>query len=373
MKNIVLLSLIAFSINLTAEEVVSTQDTTVVNQGCEVKHSPKPSSHTPAPSCSKPCPPKPVCHNTLCSAAPQSSNGWYIFADMLYWHADVDHADWAFKNTNTASTVIAGPNHSLDFKWSYGFRAGIGANMDYDQWDTNVYFTWFQTKNSNAVGTTGAQSAQDLFGLASPFSQGKINWTIHYSMLDWELGRWFYVSKHLSLRPHIGLKGGWISQHVKEEFTRPIQNSYHSKTSNEFWGVGASGGFNTKWNFATLGSHHFDFFGDFAGALMYGHFDVDHNETGIIGVGPNNGFQPSKLDRNLMAPMIQGIFGISWDTGYNCDRCHIGLRLGYEFQYWWRQNQMLINETSAASLVNYRRSAGDLALQGLTIDLKFDF
>lgn len=317
----------------------------------------------------------PVCNNTLCSAAPLSENGWYLFADALYWHADVDNSDWAFKNTNTAATVISGPNHALNFKWNWGFRIGLGANMDYDQWDTNVYFTWFQTQNSNAVGTTGAQSVSDLFGLATPFTQGKINWSIHYSMLDWELGRPFYVSKHLSLRPHIGLKGGWISQKVREGLTRaPGLTAYNSRTKNDFWGIGASGGVNTAWTFAVLGTHHFDFFGDFAGALMYGHFDVKHIETGLIGVGPANGFSPSGLNRNLMVPMMQAMFGMSWDTSFNCSRCHFGLRVGYEFQYWWKQNQMLRGESAPArGLVNYSRSSGDLGLQGLTIDFRFDY
>ncbi len=48
-------------------------------------------------------------------------------------------------------------------------------------------------------------------------------------MLDWELGRSFYVSKHLSLRPHIGIKGGWISQHVRENFTKPCKATYSSR------------------------------------------------------------------------------------------------------------------------------------------------
>lgn len=333
--------------------------------------------YVPVPSCCPPrdpcCPePAPSCYNVLCSAAPDSVNGWYIFGDLLYWHADVDHADWAFKNNNTSSALITGPNHELNFNWSFGFRVGLGANIDYDKWDTNIYYSWFKTRNSNSLKTSGVQFAEDLFGLASPFSKGKINWTIHYSILDWELGRWFYVSEQLALRPHIGLKGGWISQNVNEHFTR-TNTHYHSKTRNRFGGVGAAGGINTTWNFYTLCSHYFGFFGDFAGAIMYGRFNVNHRENGAIGATSHTGFKPTKLNRNLMVPMVQAIFGLSWDSGFNCDRYHFGIRLGYEFQYWFRQNQMLIGETVSSGLVNYHRSAGDLGLQGLTLDFKFDF
>jgi len=394
MNRLALLSFTALTMFVMADDVITIEESPMISDGCErckppeptckpkppepckpkppepcKPPPPKPCKPPPPPCkpkppvCKKPCPPVPVCCNILCSADPLSANGWFVFADALYWHADVDNSDWAFKNNDTTSTVIAGPNHALDFKWSWGFRAGIGANMDYDQWDTNLYYTWFRTSHSNSLGTEAAQVGSDLLGLASPFTQGSINWKVQFSMIDWELGRAFYVSKHLSLRPHIGIKGGWIHQRVRENFTKAI-GPYSSSSKNNFWGVGASGGFNSAWTFATLGSNHFGFFGDFAGALMYGHFNVKHEETS---------FNPSGLSRNLMVPMLQGLFGLSWDTGFSCNQYHFGIRVGYEFQYWWKQNQMLRNEIKTGSLINYSRSSGDLGLQGLTVDFRFDF
>jgi hypothetical protein len=361
MNKLILLSFGVLTICAGAEEVAMTSNSSQMNSNGKMNSTPPPEPNVV----------------TLTSAVPNSSNGWYVFADALYWHADVGSADWAFKNNNTAADPekIKGPNHALNFKWAWGFRAGIGANMDYDQWDTNVYYTWFQTNNSNAVGTKGSQIAHDLVGLATVFTQGKIHWRIHYSMLDWELGRWFYVSKHLSLRPHIGVKGGWISQKVQRSFTKP-QLFYKSKVENEFWGVGPCGGVNTTWVLGSINTHHFSLFGDFAGALMYGHFDVENEEefTSIATGEETSEFEPSKLNRNLAVPMLQAILGFSWDTGYNRDRCHFGLRVGYEFQYWFRQNQMLANEFfGAVHSASYNRAHDDLAFQGLTIDFKFDF
>ena len=360
MNKLILLSFAALSISVGAEEIAATNPSQMNSNG-KMNNSNQP----PTPNVV-----------TLTSAAPNSSNGWYIFADALYWHADVGSADWAFRNSNTAAVPenIQGPNHSLNFKWAWGFRVGLGANMDYDQWDTNVYYTWFHTHNSNAVGTHEDQIAHDLIGLAGVVTQGKINWRIHYSMLDWELGRWFYVSQHLSLRPHIGVKGGWISQTVKRRFTKP-QFFYKAETENDFWGVGPCGGLNTTWMLGRVGTHHFSLFGDFAGALMYGHFDVDNEEefTTLAGVEVSE-FKPHKLNRNLVAPMLQALLGFSWDTSYNRDRSHFGLRIGYEFQFWFRQNQMLANENfGPLHSVSYQRAHDDLALQGLTIDFKFDF
>jgi hypothetical protein len=314
---------------------------------------------------------------TLTSARPESDNGWYLFADALYWHADVGNTDWAFRNNNTANTngVERGANHTLDFKWSWGFRVGLGANMDHDEWDTNIYYTWFHTKNSNAIGTSGAtQTAVDNQGSVGRISGGSIDWRIHYSMFDWELGRWYYVSKSLALRPHIGIKGGWIHQKVDRRFTINSTSSASADLKNNFWGVGAAGGANTSWILGHVGTHNFTMFGDFAGALMYGHFNVTHNETVTTNNVVVDGKNPQGLNRNLAVPVLQAMFGLGWDTSFNRDRCHFGLKVGYEFQYWFRQNQMLnMKNGSPANTVQYWRNADDLSLQGLTIDFRFDF
>lgn len=315
----------------------------------------------------------------LTSARPESANGWYLFADALYWHADVGSTDWAYKNTSTDLTAISGPNHSLNFKWDWGYRVGIGANMDYDQWDANAYYTYFQTHNSNAAATDNGD-ASDLFNLVETagFTQGKINWGIHFSMFDGELGRWFYVSKHISLRPHVGLKGGWIHQTVREKIiVDPLSTTgIVASAKNRFWGVGPSGGVNTNWHLGHVGSHHFDLFGDFAGAIMYGHFQVSHKEDMFLFGSPTPAiltFHPTNLSRNLAVPMLQAMFGFSWDTGFNRDRNHFTLRASYEFQYWFRQNQMIINADNTGAIATYQRAHDDLALQGLTLDLRFDF
>ncbi len=322
----------------------------------------------------------------LTSARPDSDNGWYVFADALYWHADVGNTDWAFRNNTVTATdgVIRGPNHKLDFKWAWGFRVGLGANINHDQWDTNLYYTWFHTENSNSIGTSGvAQRAVDNQGSTGisnttnavrRVSQGSTEWTIHYSMLDWELGRWFYVSKSLALRPHVGLKGGWINQEVDRRFSIDATTRAHADLENEFWGIGTAGGFNTTWMLGNVGRHGFSLFGDFAGALMYGHFDVDHKETTRDDNVVTGGVHVHDLDRNLAVPMLQAMFGLEWDLPFNRDRNHFALKVGYEFQYWFRQNQMLNMKNSAPTgTVQYWRNSDDLALQGLTVDFRFDF
>ena len=44
-----------------------------------------------------------------------------------------------------------------------------------------------------------------------------------FNIFDWELGRNFWVSKALSLRPFLGLKGGWIHQSIHTKWQNPTR------------------------------------------------------------------------------------------------------------------------------------------------------
>lgn len=317
---------------------------------------------------------------TLTSARPESDNGWYIFADALYWHADVGSSDWANDVRATVNNHQKTKNHSLDFKWDWGFRVGLGANIDHDMWDTNFYYTWFFTDNSNSAGRSNTsflagELGDDFIGV-NPNS-GSIHWDIHYSMFDWELGRWYYVSKNLALRPHVGIKGGWIDQDIKLKYRNQagVQGpvSAHQKLENEFWGVGPSVGVNTMWVLGNAGKamdHRFSLCGDFSGALMYGHFEVeDKYKLFNRGGAQTSSVKRTGLTRNLAAAMLQGFLGLSWDTAFNKGKNHFTLKAGYELQYWFRQNQLVWTDLFSAN----HRLSDDLALQGVTAEFRFDF
>ena len=320
---------------------------------------------------------------TLTSARPESDNGWYLFADALYWHADIGNSEWARTFDDVTATIITGDLHSVDFKWDWGFRVGIGANIDHDMWDSNFYFTWFRTKSSPSTRTPIAGAVINLVTVlnvnTNQFITGKNETTIDYNMFDWELGRWYYVSKSVAIRPHVGVKGGWIHQDVDATFTygSPTEpTTSKGGLDNKFWGVGPSGGVNMLWVLGNAGArneHRFSLFGDFAGALLYGHFDVDHKETSVNTTGvPTSGWLLGDLNCNHAVPVLQTQLGLAWDTSFNNNRNHFMFKLGYEFQYWFRQNQQVVPTLGELNYA-YRRISGDLALQGLTVDFRFDF
>jgi hypothetical protein len=71
--------------------------------------------------------------------------------------------------------------------------------------------------------------------------------------------------------------------------------------------------------------------------------------------------------------MLEAMIGLSWDMGAYCDCFHFGLDLGYDFQYWFNQNQMITKEIDPSGCVRYLRAQGNMSLQGLNLAFRFDF
>lgn len=305
-----------------------------------------------------------------------------LFADLIYWTAREAGADcWAEVITTTSSTST-NDLHDVDFGWDPGFRVGIGYGMNHDQWDTQAYYTWFHTKgkdsissspntvHSSFVGNFYVSNPTGL-GLSGPaYQSASIDWTIRFNMFDWELGRNFWVSPSLALRPFAGIKGGWIHQSIDSiwenpafvgtQFTNPqFFTTGTEKLKNNFWGLGPSIGINTTWNIFTNQCHLLHLFGDFSGAIMWGHWnfhDAFNNDIGQhISVGMDN--------INSGASTLRAFMGFGWEVHLSTGR--FSTKLGYETQIWLDQLQYY-------SFTGGRLS-NELTLQGGTLAFTFDF
>lgn len=305
-----------------------------------------------------------------------------FFANLLVWTAREAGADcWAEILTLTTSSskndLIA-----VDFRWDPGFRVGVGYGMNRDQWDTQAYYTWFHTRGTESIsslpGTIHSGFLGNFYvsnpnglGLSGPaYESAYVDWTIHYDIVDWELGRQFWVSRSLALRPFVGIKGGWINQSMHSTWENPAFNGSQfvnpqffntgvEKVKNDFWGIGPSIGINTKWNLFTGSFQLFNLLGDFSGALMWGHWTFDDTFDNDIGqhifVGMDN--------INSGATTIRAFMGFGWEVCLK--RCHLSTKLGYESQFWLDQLQFY-------SFIQGRLS-NVLTLQGGTLELSLDF
>jgi hypothetical protein len=309
----------------------------------------------------------------------RSTSNWVVSADFLAWQASEEIASiWTGvftleDNKNTWSLP------SFDFNWNYGFRVGAGYDMLHDEWDTIVYWSWFRTDGEHAIPPSSAiyliqpefdaalLSGITLDSFSSPSSMSA-RWSLLYNMFDWELGRSYWVSQHLSLRPFIGVKGGWIHQAIDAKYNDltffeifPSTDAGIERLTNHFWGVGPTGGINTQWRLAAFGSHFFDCFGDFSTATMWGRWscsDVYKNPLPTT-------YSIITEDSSLGALMFRGCLGLGWDAHFRNNKSHFAAKLGFESQLW-------LNQLRIATF-QVQRLHHDLTLQGVTFNVRFDF
>jgi hypothetical protein len=295
-----------------------------------------------------------------------------VFADALYWRA-TETVDWGYPlvlGTNTETAHFK----TIHFHWDPGYRVGAGYNMKHDRWDTQLYYTRFHTKTSahaeagsNAFLVSAFMGNKIASGGLFTYQRAKIHWKIHFDMLDWDLGRTYFISKRISLRPLIGVKGGWINQTIHTDWRNSnylnlgIVIDSEENLKNNFRGVGPKGGVNTKWILNEPTHYFFSIFGDFALAYMWGEWKIRDNYSDNF----NNHVAVVVGKRRMGSFVVQGFMGLSFDVNFRKDLSHFAVKLGYEIQDWLNQFQVLDNTAGAQNC--------DLIFQGATLDLRIDF
>lgn len=303
-----------------------------------------------------------------------------IFASLIVWTAKEAGADcWAEVIISDSSTLF-NDLREVNFGWNPGFRVGIGYGMTHDQWDTQAYYTWFRTTGKDHV-SSGNGAVHSTFlgnfyidnatgaGISGPaYQKGSISWTIRFNIFDWELGRNFWISQSLALRPFIGLKGGWIHQSIHSKWENPslspaeFFNEGRENIKNNFWGIGPSAGINTKWNLFNCQCHSFNLLGDFSGALMWGHWTFSDLFTNDI----HQQVAVNLENLNSGATMVRTFMGLNWEFYFGSENWYrFSSKLGYEMQFWLDQLQFY-------SFVGGRLN-NQLTLQGGTLEFSFDF
>lgn len=288
-----------------------------------------------------------------------------FFLDALYWHTG-ETVDWATTLTNNPNSEQFSLK-TFSFDWAPGYRVGLGYNMGHDGWDTQVSYTWFHSQaRDHASGAVTSASLAARLSLLEPFSTGRASIHLRYKMFDGNLGRSFLVSRHLVLRPSIGLKGGWINQTIHSHWTKPNLLGFFPFTASDtikqrFQGVGPKGGVSGKWCFGNIQKHSFSLMGEFEAGYLWGHWSIRDrfvdNLATVISVKTSS--------RNYGSFVLHAFAGLGWDCNFSRDRTHVGLKVGYEIEDWLNQLQIYTNISGSQN--------NDLILQGLTLGARFDF
>jgi len=213
-------------------------------------------------------------------------------------------------------------------------------------------------------------------------------------LIDIELGRNFWTSKYLAIRPFVGVRVAHIDQSFEIQHkggswssraNTPAQAAFNNEVDidNDFKGVGLRAGLNSTWN---LGCG-WAIYGDLAASIVYGRFSISHDEDNRLATSPHDKTKVAEFDYSFRASraILDLGLGLQWSTMF-CD-CQYGLTvaLGWEHHLFFDQNQMWrvvrIGDTDAGFTDGtnntgenvYHQRRGDLDTQGWTLKVAFGF
>ena len=290
---------------------------------------------------------------------PRTCNGdLTITVAGLYWRGEQDGMEYAVDNEIIGTDSVTG-NPQLtnlidakyktpSFDWDFGFRVGLSYASPCDGWDIGILWTFFHEGAKSHVEAEfddnhallplwsayqfpNAGNAPTLFA-----SDIESFWKFDLHLIDIELGRQFWTSRKLSFRPHIGLRLAKLDQTFEIEYKGGSWNDPGLSINvndlvdldNDFKGIGIRSGFDTLWNFEC----GWGVYGRLALSVIYGKFDLDHDERIRDAQAPftkNKILETKENFRASRASFDLGL-GVQW-TAMIC-KCQYGVtaQLGWE-------------------------------------------
>lgn len=313
------------------------------------------------------------------------------YGDLLVWSAHENGLPIAIKNKATnfssqrgfANLQESSVKH-LEFDYNTGLRLGMDFDMPYDGWDVNL--TWLSF-TAHADASTNAEGNRELFATrlnaqipsfitngVAPFpfpiyTEADAHWKSHLNQIDLDLGREFFVSKWLTLRPHVGIRTTWLRQRLHTDYSDaialagfPSMPDTEVSEKNKWWGIGLEGGLNTQW---TLGAG-ISLYGDITAAIESGFHKVRTKQE-VNGFA--NDFENNKDSTRIARPILDLQLGIRWDSNFADNSYNFGLHAGWEEHIYFSQNQFHTD----ASLTQFAANQGDLTYHGVTIGAHLNF
>ncbi len=331
----------------------------------------------------------------------------FVTGEVLVWRAREDNLDYAVSMDQTPTINGQESGNGVHFrgKWRAGSRVGIGYNLPHDGWDLNAIWTHFQSKDKKHEEDCDCCTSCEIFqpiyfpkdyNLAAggdtvhgPWvseAQGKY-WRATLNMVDLELGREFFVSKWMTLRPHIGGRALWLRQKLKFEYEPnggnfllpyssgtsavfPGANSDFVRLKNNFWGVGLRAGLDATWGLGAGVS----LYSKLALSALWGKFSLEQTHTLVNDSEENEAsFVLSDFEDRFQVcrPVLDLALGIRYDTTFNNDSWGLGVFAGWEHHYFWGQNKFIRFDGDQFSAMN--ENYGDFSVAGFNVGMSFDF
>lgn len=308
----------------------------------------------------------------------------FITADFIWWKVEQEGMNFAYSGTEpisigTTTLVNASKGHVAHpkFKYEPGFKVGFGLKFRHDGWDLYGNYTWLRSdfddtkKSIHAKGGSSLVANTEIQGrngstVPTLSDEAEAKWSLHFNVLDFELGRNFWISQWLTLRPHFGLKFSWLDQDYNVEYEGIVStdgsiNGSNVKSRNDVdqFGVALRTGLDSAWYMWKK----WCIFGEFAISGMWNDFDIKRKDKTHTAAGSFTTLD-TKFSSHPITAVIEWALGLRFETTFHNDDYLFMLQAGWEEQLWFNQNQFF-NPLS--------QSPQDLSFAGLTIKAGFDF
>jgi hypothetical protein len=310
----------------------------------------------------------------------------FISADFIYWKAYQNGLEYANSAvaadpTTPPATLAQGSYATPKGEFQPGFKVGLGLEFEHDGWDLFAQYTWLAptSKTTSTVAPTapnglyavvGSLAAGNALGVGpASLSSASAKFTMHYNVVDLEVGRNFFLSRYMTLRPHFGLKADWITQrmNVSQDFLGvEFSGLYNSEQSNhklKTWGLGIRCGLDPVWHF----SRSWGMYGEFAFSALYSRFKnkgTDTLYTGAAQTGTTAQYANGRQSYHGVTPVLELGLGLSYMGWFYDEAYMLEVKAGWEEQVWFLNNQLVNGSTSGN---------GNMSTQGFTFKVGFHF
>jgi hypothetical protein len=310
--------------------------------------------------------------------------GLILEGDALFWKAEQEGLEYAVEGSDPFGTGMMNHGKLLthDFDWNGGFRVGLGYHLPYDRWDLKGLWTRYTNSSTTHKHTSDPRLSPTFFlfpTLAWFATHAKTHYSIDYNTVDLTLQRDYFVSRSLTLRPIFGIRGAWINQHMRDEFHGGPGSlgNFGSETgvqsvkiTNNFRAGGIFAGINMNFCF----NRHWSIYGDLAGSILYGQFQVRVKNSisglSLLGFGSRSNVNESA---NNVKTNLQTGMGLQWQSTICHDRFRLLFAVGYEILFWFNQNNSQRFVFPGVFNNGYYEANGSLTLQGGTFKAGFEF
>ncbi len=318
------------------------------------------------------------------SVYPYISKGMNLTGSVafIWWQSKVGNSGYAYSGTADGdliplgTSVSSGVLQNPDFGFEPGVKVGLGGHFDHDGWDLSAEYIYLPGSGENALNEIGEKTRIAITtgdGVVAPLSiiDASCDWTQNYNLINLELGRNFFISKYLTLRPHIGFNTAWISEKYSLAYapvptaTDPRLFGFGNNITNvavtekqSMWGIGIRGGIDTMWHFTRCWA----LYGDLALTSFWGRFHVKNSCEVTETLEGTYETLHLNYTTHTLVPVIETGLGLAYITWFNEDRLRMQVQLGWEQQIWTDFNYFTQGQ-----------GYGNLAIQGMTLKAGLTF